>query len=147
MGLNQNSTERPGFTETDASTFMNEREVKVKHAGPGIASFVLGLLSILAFAAFFLMFSSTLYQYANTYATTGLDPEELASNPGFIGSLVLFAIYVLFAFAGVILGIVGCSMRHRRKVFAVTGLIINVIMLLLVVGLIIFGVIAQQVSL
>lgn len=97
-----------------------------KHSGPGIASFVIAMVTLAGYAAAFV------YTGAKAASILGennrLIPEsaELIMYLG-VTVLILAALNVI----GAVTGIVGLTFRQRRKVFAVLGTLINAIFLLL----------------
>ena len=103
-----------------------EREDRPKHSGPGIASFILGLISILAVIIAIFIIAAGLVDYIDENGVFFMpDPEELAGDASFLGGSLLYLLGVLIAVVGVVLGIVGCVIRNRRRVFAILGLVLN----------------------
>ncbi|WP_410512094.1 hypothetical protein PaeBR_18920 [Paenibacillus sp. BR2-3] len=103
------------------------REVRydLKHSGPGIASFVISIVTLIGYIVSFII--------AGAMASSILDEFGEMSNDSsqaflFLGLVVLglAALNVI----GVVLGIIGLSLRNRRKVFAIIGTIINAIIIL-----------------
>lgn len=115
----------------------------LKHSGPGIASFVIGLVSILLAIVGFGATLAGMAEYTTEGGVIAMPgPDEVAGNiPLVIGSLLIL-LGLLLSVVGVVLGIVGCVIRHRRRVFAILGLVFNAILLagtstLFVIGLIV----------
>lgn len=97
-----------------------------KHSGPGIASFVIAMLTLVCYAAAFV--------YAGSQAASIMDENnkliaESAETIMYLGLTVL--ILVALNVIGAVTGIVGLTFRQRRKVFAVLGTLINAVFLLL----------------
>jgi hypothetical protein len=97
-----------------------------QHSGPGIASFVISMITLLGYIVSFVI--------AGAMATSILDEFGEISNDSsqaflFLGLVVLglAALNVI----GVVLGIIGISLRNRRKVFGIIGTIINAVIILL----------------
>lgn len=86
------------------------------HSGLGIASFI---ISILAFFVVILFFA--------------IDASETTAGAGICGAA--FANLV-----GIGLGIAGVAQGDRKKVFAILGLVFNVLAILGVVGLMLIGI-------
>lgn len=103
-----------------------ENKRDFKHSGPGIASFVIALVTIVCYAVSFV--------YAGMHASSILSNsnEGIASSSEAIMLLGL-SVLILAAFnvIGAVVGIIGLTLRRRRKVFAVIGTIINGAILLL----------------
>ncbi|BFH64501.1 MULTISPECIES: hypothetical protein [Paenibacillus] len=98
---------------------------QMRHTGPGIASFIISLVSMLAYiisvGAMGAIFANG---FANDHSwtqssTTGVTVVTLI----LIG---LFAANIL----GIVLGIVGMVIRNRKKIFAILGLSLNTIIIL-----------------
>jgi hypothetical protein len=103
-----------------------ENKRDFKHSGPGIASFIIALV--------------TLVGYAVSFVFVGMQASDILSNSNdviadssetimFLGLtvLILAAVNVI----GAVIGIIGLTLRRRRKVFAIIGTIINGAILLL----------------
>ncbi|OAB43827.1 hypothetical protein [Paenibacillus antarcticus] len=107
----------------------------LKHSGPGIASFILCMISLLGYIASVALIGSLMTPYLNEELTA--PTEEMVEKLGVAGSIVI--LFLLMNLIGVILGIVGVSLKKRKKIFAILGLIMNAAILL---SLAIFFVIA-----
>lgn len=102
-----------------------EEQRKLKHSGPGIASFVIGVVTLAGYIVTFIVAG----------AMVGPAMNETSMLNGQSGGAFLFlgmAVLALAAlnFIGVVVGIIGLALRGRRKVFGVIGTIINGIILL-----------------
>lgn len=105
-----------------------------KHSGFGIASFVVALLTGLAM---FLMLA--LAGYLEVTTPGGVDEES--SEAMLVGLLILFCL--LAALVGAALGIAGLVQARRQKMFAVLGLIFNVLIVLGVLGIMVIGLMVE----
>lgn len=99
-----------------------------KHSGPGIASFIMGLVSFFGY-----IIATVLVSVA---AANVLDsPEELFESY-FIqqGSAIAGVLILVLTFAvnlvALILGIVGLTMKNRKKVFAILGTVFSALFIL-----------------
>lgn len=109
-------------------TSITEEQPRLKHSGPGIASFILGLS-----AGFLLVISLVIIIVAGLPAAEELSSgtltdEEILGNPAFIAIAVgglLVMLSVIVAIAGFILGIVGIAHKNRKKLFGILGTIIS----------------------
>ncbi|MWV44069.1 hypothetical protein GRF59_10530 [Paenibacillus sp. HJL G12] len=95
-----------------------------RHAGPGIASFIISLVSMLAYivsvGAMGAIFSK------------GLEGDNTWTQSSTTGVTIVTIILIgLFAanIIGVILGIIGLVLRNRKKIFAILGLSLNTIII------------------
>ncbi|MFC3749178.1 hypothetical protein [Paenibacillus sp. GCM10012306] len=103
-----------------------EMKQNFKHSGPGIASFVISMVTVLGYVIAFVivgaMASTVFDQSGNLLA----DASQLIITVGF-SVLILSALNVI----GVIVGIIGLVLRNRRKVLGIIGTIINGVIVLL----------------
>jgi hypothetical protein len=130
----------------------------VKHSGLGIASFILALVAIVLIIVTVALGSTFINEIANDEAAqekwAQIDPEdqeavmEMLQESGF-ASLIVAGLTLIgafgIAFIGLILGIIGVFSKNRRKVFSVTGLVLNSLMVVAPIILFFIG-IAQAVS-
>lgn len=122
--------------------------VKVKHSGPGIASFVLALVAVLTVVIGIVL---SVAAVASSADLAGATQEEIEAElleggggevAGLIGAGLLMIASIGFAVIGLILGIIGVVMKNRKKVFGIIGLILNALIVLSVVLLISIGLLA-----
>ncbi|WNS46470.1 hypothetical protein [Paenibacillus sp. MMS20-IR301] len=104
--------------------------VRFKHSGPGIASFVIAMLTLAGYIFTFV--------YIGVQAAAFIDDSRPVNDALIAGSpeIIMFAgVSVLLLAAinviGTIIGIIGLTLRSRRKVFAIIGTIINAVILLI----------------
>ncbi|WP_052380613.1 hypothetical protein [Paenibacillus camerounensis] len=103
-----------------------ENKRDYKHSGPGIASFVIALVTVIGYAIAFV--------YAGMQATSILNSSNDVINDSSQAIMMLgLAVIILVAvnIAGAVVGIIGLTLRRRKKVFAIIGTIINAIILIL----------------
>ncbi|MCM3038816.1 hypothetical protein M3201_03760 [Paenibacillus motobuensis] len=109
----------------------------IKHSGPGIASFIISLVAFMGY-----LFSTVLVSVAA--ANVLGSPEELfeeyfiQQGSAVAGVLLLF-ITVVLNLTSLVLGIVGISMKNRKKVFAILGTIFSAIPILPVIFVLLFA--------
>ncbi|MNP31521.1 hypothetical protein D3C76_1246430 [compost metagenome] len=111
--------------------------VPLKHSGPGIASFVIGLVAILGYILIF--FIATMAVNESIGVLTPLQTEEIALHPAVVLASLAILVCLILNLAGGIVGIIGLVLKNRKKVFAIIGTLLNGIMILLFVGLILVG--------
>lgn len=102
----------------------------MKHSGLGIASFI---LSILVGAFEFFLFAIT--GILETRTPGGLNEESAEAI--ILGLLIIAGLIVSLAGAGIAIG--GLLQKNRHKVFAVLGVIFNIVLFIGVLVLIIIG--------
>ncbi len=126
------SEEHPVFSE--APVF--QPPVKLKHSGPGIASFIMSLVSLIGYIIMGIMVINLLAHFSQ-YQT--MNPEVVLQQTGtallpfiFLGSLLLNC-------SGLVVGIIGIALKNRKKAFAITGLIINALIIVGFIALLAIG--------
>lgn len=123
-------------SSSDSPAYDNySKQGRIKHSGPGIASFIIAILTIAGFVASFIgisMYIVNLFQH-------GTITEESLVQTGILGFVLLFFACIILNVVGVILGIVGLVLKKRKKIFAILGTTLNVLILIVLVGLITFG--------
>lgn len=121
-----------------------ERGAPLKHSGPGIASFVIGLLSILTMIISMVVMIAGLADYIDENGNLFVpDQEEFATDPSVLGGILLFFLGMLLSVVGVVLGIVGCVIRNRKRVFAILGLVFSGLVAVGMIFTILLGLAAQ----
>ncbi|GGG26163.1 hypothetical protein [Paenibacillus abyssi] len=114
------------------SNYPHETEAPKKQSGLGIASFIIGIISILGIIAFALTAAAGVSDLVNTNGTIDIeDPEAIEMSTALIVSGIMMFVTLALSFVGLILGIIGLVMKNRRKVFAIIGVVLN--------GLLVFG--------
>ncbi len=103
-----------------------ENKRDYKHSGPGIASFIIALITLIGYIIAFVVVG-----VRSTSLVNGSDSfiADSAESIFYLGISVL--ILAAFNVIGGVLGIIGLTLRKRRKVFAVIGTTINAVFLLL----------------
>mgnify|MGYP001175469893 CR=1 FL=1 len=110
----------------EAPYVYEEMKQNFKHSGPGIASFVISLVTLLGYAISFLIVGGMASSIMNEAGNLSTDSSQSIMFLG-LSVLVLAALNVI----GVVIGIIGISLRKRRKVFGIIGTIINGLIILL----------------
>ena len=105
------------------------------HSGIGIASLLLGILSVLGLVATVVV----------GVVMTANDPGALENenSPATLALGACALACLLLSLVGVGLGIGGLVQRDRKRVFAWIGLTLNAVILLLVVGLMVVGALSE----
>ncbi|UQZ35855.1 hypothetical protein C2I18_21365 [Paenibacillus sp. PK3_47] len=103
-----------------------ENKRDFKHSGPGIASFIIALVTLIGYAVSFVFVG---FHAANVLDVNNDVLVESAETIMYLGLsvLILAALNVI----GAVTGIIGMTLRRRKKVFAIIGTIINGLFLLL----------------
>ncbi|GAB6988435.1 hypothetical protein [Paenibacillus pini] len=128
------------FQETDLqhpySTFIPP--IVLKHSGPGLASFVISLVTLLGYIISVAVMGSIIAPYINGDNTLSPDSKSVFG----IGVVVIIILaFVVINIVGVVLGIVGTVMKQRKRFFAVIGLILNSFIVLGIGGFFVFALI------
>ncbi|MDF9841811.1 MULTISPECIES: hypothetical protein [unclassified Paenibacillus] len=112
--------------ETNPGYAYQENKRDYKHSGPGIASFVIALVTVVGYAISFV--------YAGMQATSILSSSNDVINDSSQTIMLLGLTVLILAavnVAGAVVGIIGLTLRRRKKVFAIIGTVINALILLL----------------
>ncbi|ALP35365.1 hypothetical protein E4V51_12990 [Paenibacillus sp. 28ISP30-2] len=126
------SEEHPVFSE--APVF--QPPVKLKHSGPGLASFIMSLVSLIGYIILAVMVINLLAHFSQ-YQT--LDPEVVLQQTGTVLLPFVFLGSLLLNCAGLVVGIIGIALKNRKKAFAIAGLIINAFIILGFIALLAMG--------
>jgi hypothetical protein len=141
--MNENETGRlnpePEFT-TAPST---DQEPPRPQSKLGIASFIIGLVSIIGFIVCIIIATSSIMNYIESNGKTIRNIEEISSNIPLLAAGLLMIVCVGLSFVGLILGIVGACMKNTRKAFSIIGIVLNSLLTVGFVALFIFGIIMQ----
>lgn len=101
-----------------------------RHSGPGIASLIIacatGLLEFIAVIAAAVM-----------TANSGGEVDENDPAAIVLGLIMCGGLAMLIV--GLVLGIVGLVQRDRKRLFAILGIILNGLVLIILIGLVIIG--------
>lgn len=148
--VNNSSTNDPYTTKP---VFSNEQAVPEgpkKHSGLGIASFIIGLLSVVLLIIAIVSGSSFADQIANTDISIA-DPSDTAAFQASIEALgeevlvsLIIAIFCiigagLLSLVGLILAIIGAFSSKRRKLFSLIGIVLNILVFIGGIGLFVAG--------
>ncbi|UVI31836.1 hypothetical protein [Paenibacillus spongiae] len=117
---------------------MTEQPKKI--SGLGIASFIIGLVSIITFIVCMVVVTSSIMDYITEDGKPVIDAEAVSANV----SLILSGLFLLgslgLSFIGLVLGIVGACMKDRRKAFAIVGIVLNGLLVVGTGGLFLLGI-------
>ncbi|MBD2848235.1 hypothetical protein IDH44_23825 [Paenibacillus sp. IB182496] len=121
--------EPPRFHPAEPSAY--PPEPPQKQSGLGIASFVIAIVCLAASIGLMLLAAAGMEDLLNQ--TGPIDMEE-AQSIAASGSVIVAGLLMLatlgLSLVGLVLGIVGLVMKHRRKAFAIIGVILNGLLLL-----------------
>lgn len=108
-----------------------------KFSGPGIASFIVSLLTIIGYITSIVMITSSIIDLVDQPTT--IIAEDIMQRSGAIGGVVLFMGSGLLNLIALILGIIGMALKNRKKVFAILGTIFSVLPILVLIVLFAIG--------
>lgn len=110
----------------DNSTLeMDSSSQKLKHSGPGIASFIVSILALVAYISAISTIIVTASQILKISKT--LTSQTIINHPGVIQAGVMIIVAIALTLICEVLGIVGLALKNRKKVFALLGVIIGAI--------------------
>ncbi|PWW41027.1 MULTISPECIES: hypothetical protein [Paenibacillus] len=112
---------------------------RLKHSGPGVASFVIGLVSIIGYMLT-LGIATMAINSTIGFVTTPIQVEEIALHPAVVLASLAVLVCLILNLAGLILGLIGLILKNRKKVFAIIGTILSGVMILAFAVLIIAGI-------
>lgn len=115
-----------GLPAAEPSSSYQGVEHDLQHSGPGVASFIISLVTILGYAAIFIFIIMKASSMVNENSKLIAESSKAIMLIG-LSVITLSALNVI----GVVIGIIGLSIRKRRKVFSVIGTIINGVIILL----------------
>lgn len=128
MENNENKENRE-YIQAQTPVFMPEQpEMILKHSGPGIASFILSLVTIIGYIACVAIIGAIISPYMGPDGM--LDLPNVEDIQGITLAIFLFLLLIVINVIGLILGIVGVAIKNRKKVFSIIGLVINAIIVL-----------------
>ncbi|MBW7457208.1 hypothetical protein ACFOLF_09345 [Paenibacillus sepulcri] len=95
----------------------------------GIASFIIGLASIVGFIICSIIAASSIMDYITADGKTVQNiekfSEEIAKDAPLLLSILFMIVSIGLSLIGLILGIVGACMRNTRKAFSIIGIVLN----------------------
>ncbi|KIL35608.1 hypothetical protein SD71_12745 [Cohnella kolymensis] len=139
-------SEQEPFDNKPAFEPVREPNAPLKHSGFGIASFIMGIVGILGLIIVTTVIVSLVSSTLDL--STLVDPngnptmteeEIIAAVTPILPYIILFPLFIVIHFIGLILGIIGLARAGYRKMFAIIGTILNGMVLLLVLLLLIIG--------
>jgi len=118
-------TDQPEFQEPPAShPYQNSKQDR-KHSGPGIASFIISLATLIGYVVSFIAVAAAVSSIMNEIDILNSDSSQAFMFLG-LAVIGLAALNVI----GVVLGIIGLAIPNRRKVYATIGTIVNGLIIL-----------------
>lgn len=131
MDSNQPQQQQPGEGQQNLDPQTPHAEfippVFRKHSGPGIASFIISLVSLLGYIISVAVAGAMMSPLLEEGITDSPDSNTVLGL-GVVG--LIFLTIIAANVIGVILGIIGTVIKQRRKIFAVIGLAINAVIVL-----------------
>lgn len=113
------------------------------NSGPGIASFIMGLIGVLLSIGSYALIFSVILNNRDTFTDAKTAEALFDSNSDLMVTIGMGGLGILAAgvimFVGFILGIVGLVQKNRKKGFAITGTILNGIFVAIAVLIVILG--------
>jgi hypothetical protein len=111
-----------------------------KHSRIGIASFVIGLVSMFIFCLAIVL----AFGYGLSITATNPSFQVEQSNPTVLGlGLLLFSSPIL-SLVGAVLGFVAVFQKDKKKLFSVLGIVLNLLIMLAFCALLVIGLVGQS---
>ncbi|MGF7046616.1 putative Tic20 family protein [Paenibacillus sp. DS2015] len=116
--------------------------LQLKHSGPGIASLIISLVSLLGYIVIVAVAGAIIGPYLDSSGTgfVGSPTRDLVTNLTTLG--IILIVMLLSNLVGTLLGIIGVSLKNRKKVLAIMGLILNSIILVIIAAFFVISVIS-----
>ncbi|NDI35896.1 hypothetical protein [Chengkuizengella sediminis] len=120
----------------------DNQETKIKHSGLGIASFIIGTISIVLAIVMFILLSMSVSNIIISAEPTEEEILELVSSqPLFITSILVLLIVLFIQIIGAIIGVISLFIKNRKKLFPILGTILNLLPILAIVVLLLLSLI------
>ncbi|WP_160032906.1 hypothetical protein [Paenibacillus sp. An7] len=101
----------------------------LKHSGPGIASLVLGILSLVTYITILALAPAAAKDILQSNS-----PEAMLESIYVIIIGVLILVGLFLNLIGMILAIIGLTLKNQKKIFPIIGMVIHGIILLMIIG-------------
>lgn len=96
----------------------------------GVASFIIGLVSILGMlGTILMMFSSSIPALPADGSIPDFTQENAAEYLPLVIAGLLILLVLIISVVGFVLGIIGLAVKHRRKTFGIIGVVLNGLLL------------------
>ena len=139
--MDSNEPQQPSGTEGSFfNPILSDTPILLKHSGPGIASFVLSMVSLLGYIVSVALIGALISPILNVESNT-VTNENMVQKLGV--AVLVVILFILMNVIGLILGIVGVSLKNRKKIFAILGLILNGVILLSIASFFVISVISS----
>lgn len=133
------SAESPGFPPAGPQHYGGQ--LAAKQSGLGIASFVIGLVSVIAIVVAIVTVTSALMNLVSP--DMAIDQQTIMEMSEAAGPIVTAGLFILLSLAlslvGLILGIIGLFARYRRKAFGIIGVVLNAFVLIGFFGMLVLS--------
>lgn len=147
--MNDQQFNKDSYSPSPSFNPVPEADIIQKQSKLGIASFILGLVSIIGFII------SIIILFTNAVDLSGEFPTQESlmaiEDPGAVIGPILIPMLLMFffvgaSFVGLILGIVGACMKNTRKAFSIIGIVLNALLSVGFIMLFIISAISQVVA-
>jgi small-conductance mechanosensitive channel len=110
------------------------------HSRLGIASFVIGLISFIIFCLAIVL----AFGYGVSIASTAPSIQSLESSPMIITFGVMMLVSPVVSLVGAVLGFVAVFQKVKKKLFAILGIVVNLLVVLVFCALLVIGLAGQS---
>jgi hypothetical protein len=118
------------FTPSDTKT----------HSRLGIASFVIGLVSMFIFCLAIVL----AFGFGVSIASTNPSIQSLQTSPTILAFGLMMLISPFFGLVGAVLGFVAVFQKDKKKLFGVLGIVLNLLIVLAFCALLVTGLAGQS---
>ncbi|RUT29494.1 hypothetical protein EJP77_14010 [Paenibacillus zeisoli] len=109
--------------EFNTSEMNTSPDPTYKHSGPGIASFVISLVALIAYVAAIVTILVTTRDLV--HSGLPITNDLIINHAGFLEAGLIVIAAIILTLVGCILGIIGLALKNRKKVFAILGVVIS----------------------
>lgn len=111
-----------------------------KHSRLGIASFVIGLVSMIVFCLAIIL----AFGYGVSIASTTPSIQSLETSPTILVFGFLMLISPFIALIGAVLAFVAVFQKDKKKLFGILGIVVNLLIVLAFCALLVIGLAGQS---
>jgi hypothetical protein len=114
-----------------------------KHSRLGIASFVIGLVSLIIFCLAVVL----AFGYGVSIASSSPSVQSLEASPTILAFGLMMLISPFLGLVGAVLGFVAVFQKDKKKLFGILGIVVNLLIVLAFCALLVIGLAGRSGSL
>jgi hypothetical protein len=114
-----------------------------KHSRLGIASFVIGLVSLIIFCLAIVL----AFGYGVSIASSSPSVQSLEASPTILAFGLMMLVSPFLGLVGAVLGFVAVFQKDKKKLFGILGIVVNLLIVLAFCALLVIGLAGRSGSL